>query len=161
MAHAAIEVLSRALILSDNHILLCAPAHRNYRYLPGGHVERDESAIAALERELAEELGSDSCSVGRLVLTMEQRFVQKGKPRHEITLMFHVEHLRAGGRPVRSSTPVESLESKLVFDWWPIERIAEARILPRQLASWLIQFASGGGTNWLAIAESDGQAGGD
>ena len=54
-----IHVLSRAIILDQEHILVCKTRDLpiSFYFLPGGHIEHGESAEAAVIRELLEESG--------------------------------------------------------------------------------------------------------
>lgn len=55
------------MIWKDDHLLLVRqgrPGHPRWM-LPGGGVEAGESLVTALERELAEELGLNTCEVGQ------------------------------------------------------------------------------------------------
>jgi ADP-ribose pyrophosphatase YjhB (NUDIX family) len=54
-----IHVQARALIIKDEHILLCKTTglEENFYFLPGGHIEHWEGARTALQRELLEETG--------------------------------------------------------------------------------------------------------
>ncbi|MDP1975362.1 MAG: NUDIX domain-containing protein, partial [Alphaproteobacteria bacterium] len=56
-----IHVLSRAVIIDQDHILLCKTLDLqiNFYFLPGGHVEHGESVCEAVLRELKEESGAE------------------------------------------------------------------------------------------------------
>lgn len=51
-----IHVLSRAVVIEKEHILLCKTIALNpdFFFLPGGHIEQGEGAQQALLRELRE-----------------------------------------------------------------------------------------------------------
>jgi len=84
-------MISRGLMVAEGHVLLCRSLKGGYSYLPGGHVEWGEPAATALAREFAEETGLQ-VNVGGLLAVSENAFIQNGKRRHELNLVFHVEH---------------------------------------------------------------------
>ncbi len=131
-----IELIARGLILADNRVLLCRNRAHNYHYLPGGHIDFGEPAAEALTREIREELGR-ACRVGPLLLAEEQIFTQNDRQRHELNLVFHVEHLDDAD-PDR---PIESAEDHLAFDWVDLAGVASADLRPASMRAWL---ASGG-----------------
>jgi ADP-ribose pyrophosphatase YjhB (NUDIX family) len=67
MKNKLIHVIARAVIISDNHLLLAYDPRsspmpyyeldKGYFYLPGGHVEHGEGAADAVIREIEEETG--------------------------------------------------------------------------------------------------------
>lgn len=136
--HQPIETIARALIRSGNRVLLCKNVKHGYHYLPGGHIEFGEPARAALARELLEETGLESV-VGPLLLAEEQIFTQKGKNRHEITLIFGVDRL--GPAPAMPDE-VPSREDKIAFVWADLAAVPDMVIHPESTKAWL---ASGGG----------------
>lgn len=106
-----IELIARGVALRGSHrqqVLLCSPTDGSYAYLPGGHVEFGEDARAALVREMREETGLE-VSVGCLLGVWEAAFVQDGKQRHEVNLMFHMEHAWPDEVP--------SMEPDIRFRW--------------------------------------------
>lgn len=132
-----IETIARGLIRSGSRVLLCRCREHGHHYLPGGHIEFGEPARVALARELQEELGLGSV-VGPLLLTEEQVFTQRGKNRHEITLVFGVERLG----PTRDMPEeVESAEDDIAFVWAELAAVPDMLIYPESTKAWL---ASGG-----------------
>src|SRR5690606_27949496 len=88
------ELIARAIITQDDCLLVNQGTHHqtshSYYALPGGHVEDGESCVAALQRELQEELAIE-CSVGDLRFVIEHQYPgrhENDSPRHEVTLYF-------------------------------------------------------------------------
>ena len=76
--------------------------------------------------------------VGPLLITEEQVFTQKGKNRHEITLIFRVDQL--GPAPIMPET-VPSVEDHIEFVWADLAAVADLVLYPESTKAWL---ASGG-----------------
>lgn len=157
-----IELIARGLIRAGDYILLCRHVRRGYHYLPGGHVEFGEAASTALERELVEECGLQ-IRAGSLVLVTEERFNDGKVDRHEINLVFHVEHRLSGGArragsgsggvPAPESRsagsdgpppPVLSREPKIAFDWVELRRASAVDLRPGTIKRWVGQVAASG-----------------
>lgn len=122
-----IEVLARGLCVQDGMVLVCRTAGAPITYLPGGHVEFDESAPAALVRELQEECGV-AVRAGALLGVVEYTFLQKGVRHCELNLVFamDVPTLRAGA-------PVPTREAHLSFTWVPLGALASSTLEPAAL----------------------------
>ena len=163
MPDRGIETLARGLAVHRGWVLLCQSTKRAYAYLPGGHIEFGESAAEACVREFDEEMhladGRDGVTLGDHVLSIEQRFIQKGEPRHEISVVFHVEHLHlANAPPLRldavpgnsvvdeadSPPPTpQSREAKLSFVWARLDDLDRYHLLPRVLPGYIRTWARG------------------
>jgi len=164
-----IETISRGIVSCDGRVLLCRDRKGGYCYLPGGHVEPGESASDALVRELFEEAGLKGVRVGACAMVTEQRFLQGGKPRHEINLVFHVEQAstrdgepigktrRAHDQPGNSPPPlptIESLEDHIEFIWAEVAALNELDLRPMSMKAWLMTGNSGlDRPGWLSHSE--------
>jgi len=149
MSDQRIEFLVRGVVLRDGAVLVCRNIKHGYVYLPGGHIEFGESAATALEREMREETGR-ACTVGRLIGAHEESFEQNGRRRHELNVVFHVEHLEG----TEDGGPVESVERHIAFDWLDLGGVISADLRPTSVRAWL---ASGGAgeptaTWWSSMA---------
>lgn len=122
-----IEILTRAVIVEDGHLLVCRSNGAGNVYLPGGHVEPGEQAARALERELAEELGRES-QVTRFLGAVEHAFVQHERQKYEINLVFGctVAGLSAARIP-------HACEPHLSFQWVKWNGLRSVRLEPAAL----------------------------
>ena len=173
-----IEVIARALMVHEGHVLLCWNVEGGYAFLPGGHVEFGEPAQEALERELVEELGMEA-RAGDLVMVAEQMFEVGRKTHHEVLLVFHTpppppppppQHSPPTGpgsdAGVRGLPVVESREPEIRFEWVDLAVVLDLDIRPAStkafLASGGVERAAGdeGASNganpvvWVAARES-------
>lgn len=120
---AGIETIARGIAIADGKILLCRAKGGSTSYLPGGHIEFGETGRSALVREIREELGVAS-SAGRFRGAVENSFLQHGKPHAEINLVYELAF--EGSAPV----PPVAREDWIEFVWWPLDRLAEVKLLP-------------------------------
>lgn len=107
-----IHVIARGVLIDNEHILLCKTVglEHNFYYLPGGHVELNESASNTLVRELLEETGKNII-ITRFLGCYEYRF--KPKPpichHHEYNIVFEMvcPELSAAVQPTQCEENVE------------------------------------------------------
>lgn len=119
-----IEIIARLVAVQQGSVLLSHKIGAPYTFLPGGHVEYGESAIAALHRELREECG---CAVEVLDFlgVVEHAYSGEKKRHQELNLLF------SGRLPgARFPQPPASLEAHIEFLWQPLGRLEQANLLP-------------------------------
>jgi 8-oxo-dGTP diphosphatase len=128
MSAATTEIIARAVIRRDDQILLARQLTKKWSFLPGGHVEPGERIELALVRELSEELGTDAKITGFVGL-VEHGYVEDDVTHHELNLVFEVA--LASGEPV-------SQEDHLIFNWLPLDQLADADVRPGSLKNALL-----------------------
>ena len=119
-----IHVLSRAVIIDQNHILLCKTTDLpiNFYFLPGGHIEHEESAEAALLRELNEEAGAKAYTK-RFLGCLEYSFTPGHNSKchnHEYNFVFEAE-----AETLTIDNKLPQLEKHIELTWMPLSQIAE------------------------------------
>lgn len=82
-----------ALLVQEGQIYLARSADGEY-YLLGGALEVGEDTVAAMKRELLEEIGL-SVAVGPLAFVVENQFERLGRQHHQIEFLYFVEPLEA------------------------------------------------------------------
>src|SRR5437660_10399044 len=111
-----IHVLSRAVIINQEHILLCKTLNLtiNFYFLPGGHVEHGESVETSLLRELVEETGI-KCVIKRFLGCLEYRFEPGHSSichNHEYNFIFEAE-----SDALKSNYKIPQLETHIEVMW--------------------------------------------
>jgi ADP-ribose pyrophosphatase YjhB (NUDIX family) len=136
-----IHVLARAVIIKDEHILLAydprsQPMHYYelnvpFFYLPGGHIEFQESASQAVIREVKEEMGRTVKST-RFLGSMEHSWHFPGDEvcchTHEINLIFDVDI-----PTIKPSTILKPREEHVAFKWIPLKELNDIDLRPELL----------------------------
>ena len=126
---AGIETIARGVCVRNGKVLLCRAKGGESTYLPGGHIEFGETGRQALMREVREELGIES-KTGAFLGTVENFFLQHGKPHAEINLVYALEI---------DVAEVKSQENWIEFEWRSLDELEAANLLPpafRTLSSW-------------------------
>jgi len=135
-----IHVLSRAVIIDCEHILLCKTLdlEENFYFLPGGHVEHGESVEISLLRELVEETGSKG-KIKRFLGCLEYSFEFGANSichNHEYNFIFEIK-----SDNLKIQNPIPQLEKKIELIWIPLLKITEidlrAEPLRRLIPEWL------------------------
>ena len=141
-----IHVLSRAIIIDQDHILLCKTLDIpiNFYFLPGGHIEHGESAEAAVIRELLEESGAE-CTIKRFLGCLEHGFEPSHNSichNHEYNFIFEAE-----SDSLRVGNTIPQLESHIQLMWVPFVKIGEIDLRPESIKAlipqWLGRTADG------------------
>lgn len=135
-----IHVLSRAVIIDQEHILLCKTLDLKigFYFLPGGHIEHGESAQAALLRELSEETGA-GCMIKRFLGCLEYSF----KPGHSSICHNHEYNFvfEAESDLLKFDYKMPHIESHIELVWMPLDKLSlidfRAKPLRRLVPEWL------------------------
>ena len=126
------ELISRAVILQSGYILCAHREGMDNIFLPGGHIEENETPASALERELLEELGTEA-DAGTFLGIAEHGYTRDGTAVQEINFIFRTDipGLSPDGK-------TRSAETHLEFMW-----IACAKhiLSLRNLQPWVLQEA--------------------
>jgi RpiB/LacA/LacB family sugar-phosphate isomerase len=133
-AYNGINMIVRAIIIHEKHVLLSTVTSSNSHFapnlffLPGGHVDYNESAIEALRREIKEEMNIEALNEIDFVNALECSWNRKGNIYHELNLVYRVNIAN-----LDLSNPPISTESSLRFLWCPLDKLKDYKILPEKL----------------------------
>lgn len=135
-----IHVLSRAVIIDEDKILLCKTLDLpiSFYFLPGGHVEHSESAETSLLRELMEETGAE-CKIKRFLGCLEYSFEPGHSSichNHEYNFIFEAE-----SEALKSTHNIAQLEAHIELLWMPLDKLSEidfrAEPLKKLVPQWI------------------------
>lgn len=129
-----VNLIVRALIVHEGHLLMTTITGENKDYaqdlhfLPGGHVDYNEPALIALKREIKEEMHLE-VSDAEFKGVLECSWDKKGKPYHEINLVYQVAlpDMDLEHPPKAYDSPFHD------FSWVPVEKLEEIKLLPDTL----------------------------
>lgn len=132
-----IHVLSRAIIVHHQHILLCSSVelNSNFYFTPGGHIASAETAKECLSRELLEETGYDF-TITRFLGCIEYRF----SPEEITTMHCHTQEYNFFFEAISTEISnldyipkISKLEQHIDLMWIPIKDLAIIDLRPRPL----------------------------
>jgi 8-oxo-dGTP pyrophosphatase MutT (NUDIX family) len=125
-----IELISRGVFIDKGHVLVVHRKGADNVFLPGGHIDKGETAPAALERELTEELDIPAVSDAFLGV-VEHTYSNEQGDVQEINLVF-----RFASHGLSFPSVIESAESHLEFSWLPCRKQA---LKKANLQPWVLQ----------------------
>lgn len=140
-----IHVLSRGVIIDQDHILLCRTLDLpiSFYFLPGGDVEHGESVEASLLRELVEETGVH-CKIKRFLGFLEYSFEPGHSSichNHEYNFIFEAE-----SESFKSNHKILQLEAHIELIWVSLDQLSKidfrAEPLKEIVPQWLKKPAS-------------------
>lgn len=133
-----------AIIIADDHVLVCREDDDDYVMLPGGRVELGEPNLLSLEREIAEELALPA-EIASLIATSESFYFREGQDFHELG-MFYSVNLTGQGPDGNVPWLVRQDEGHdLSFYWVPLAGTAleDFNLLPGWLPAFLRDLPAG------------------
>jgi 8-oxo-dGTP pyrophosphatase MutT (NUDIX family) len=140
---ACFNYRTAAVVLHDDHVLLCREAGSDFWFLPGGRCELMESSHEAIRREIREELGTDG-TVERLLWIAENFFTLGDRPFHEIGLYFLVT--LGSDSPLLDKARLlpfrEAIGIDLEARWFPLGQVSSINLLPEFLRNGLLRLPS-------------------
>jgi 8-oxo-dGTP pyrophosphatase MutT (NUDIX family) len=134
---------SAAIIVADGAVLVHRGERDAFWAMPGGRVELEEPAAAALARELLEELG-ERVIVGDLLWVVENFFEYEGRRCHELGLYFRVDAPDSLRRQARGAEfDGDEGGARLIYRWQPLASLGEIDLRPEFLRSRLGSASAG------------------
>ncbi|UOE95833.1 NUDIX hydrolase [Alkalihalobacillus sp. LMS39] len=125
-----------AILIKDHHVLLHKQKDDKYWALPGGRVELMEDSSHCIKREMKEELGYE-VEIEQLIWFTENFFEYKGKPFHEIGLIYKVSTTDKVN--VKSDFFYGKEGEHLLYKWVPIEELNKIILYPEFLKTGLTE----------------------
>lgn len=129
-----INVIVRAIIVHENHILLTTATADNPNFpqgiffLPGGHVEYNEPALQSLKREIWEEMNLE-IETSEFAGILECSWDRKGSIYHELNIVYYI-HIKG----LNLANPPIAMDHKFhKFVWKRLDQIDNIVILPESL----------------------------
>ena len=124
MHSSLIHVIARAVVIIDDLVLLAHCKGASNTFLPGGHIEYGETAIAAVKREVIEEFKLQ-LEIIRYLGTIEHAYYNNEMLEHEVNLCF------LGSLPnLKTADTIESKEDHLEFCWVSVNELAKHNLMP-------------------------------
>jgi ADP-ribose pyrophosphatase YjhB (NUDIX family) len=127
-----------AVVVHEEHVLLCREANGDFWCLPGGRCEMMESSYQAVRRELREELEAEGI-VERLLWVVENFFDFGGRRFHEIGLYFLVS--LPADSPLLDTSRLVAFREEVGIDlearWWSLTEVPALDLKPALLRTGL------------------------
>lgn len=128
-----IHNIARGFLVRGDDVILCHVKDAKWYFLPGGHIEDGESAKAALERELHEEIGEGDYKISSFVGVCENVFpLDENVSQHEINIILKVD--------VPAGFEAGTKENHIEFVTVAQKDLGNYKILPAPLKEGLLEW---------------------
>jgi len=135
-------IISRAVVVRDNHLLVCESPDKSYYYLPGGHVEFCEPVKDALLREIEEET-KESGVIKQYLGYIECNFIYNNKE------VFELGHYFTADIPTLKFPAIpEAYEEGLTFMWLHANEVKSSNLKPEILKTKVPELLNGKNSIW-------------
>jgi ADP-ribose pyrophosphatase YjhB (NUDIX family) len=129
-AHDGIRPIAIFCCLRQGKLLVCEgydpEKKRTFCRPPGGGLEFGEPSLAAVRREVHEELGL-STAEEKLLGVLENRFTYKGKPGHEMVFVYGGRFVEAKAYAREAWDGIEADGDVLKFRWVAMEDLKQGK----------------------------------
>jgi 8-oxo-dGTP pyrophosphatase MutT (NUDIX family) len=146
------EKKARAIIVCNSHLLTLKPQEKDIFFTPGGRVEKSETLIEALLREISEELPAVIFELGPRLGTIEHTWQEpSGK---KMTAIHHFFRIYAPG--LSASVVPPSVEKGLAFVWIHVDELSAYPLQPPSLKVLVPKLLAGSKVSWM-VSDNDKQ----
>jgi 8-oxo-dGTP diphosphatase len=136
------HLIARAVILNGRSVLLVRQKGGANTFLPGGHIEIGESAGAALQREIREELGL-RLEIEKFLGCVEAGWEDEKRHNFEVNLIF-----KAALQNQNPEISPVSHEDHLEFLWSSVDDLDKNNLLPLPIRKLIFQYLAGDNSAW-------------
>jgi len=127
--NTGIHVVARGVIIDQGHILIAHDLRLNMSLLPGGHIEKGESAQTAVLRELAEEVGH-TFTIQRFLGCLEHDFTPEPHINYCHTHSYSFIFLVAAPSLSKEKLPTQ-VEEYTMLQWIPLTELHTIPLMPK------------------------------
>ena len=127
-----LNIRAVAVIIHNNKILVHKHVRKDHCTLPGGRMAIGENSEETIKREIKEEMGKETETIG-YIGTIENFFEMNQKKYYEILFIHRVEFINEEDKKIDYT--IHNVEGKeyLQYEWLDIDKIKEYNILPKCL----------------------------
>lgn len=121
-----IHNLSRGVIIKNNNLLVAI--FNNTHFLPGGHIEENETPEDTLIRECLEEFSGEIKIIKKLDTFPHSFLTENNNTYNEVNNIYLCEYLNN----TFPNNPTSN-ETNLRFKWVPINKLEEIKLVPSRI----------------------------
>lgn len=135
-----IEVIVRAIILTNGKFLLCREKGKDYYFFPGGHIDFGENITEALNREIKEEIGLAIKNFS-FIGVVENTYKKNYQKHQEINFIFEVKI---------NNLKFQSKENHIDFFFKSKKELIKEKVLPVVLTKAVLKWLKDKTPFWVS-----------